>query len=185
MRAIVPRRPSFIRESSVMHANEILVSRAPPDTATRDGPHGRNEFTAETACSFSSLRIGSPSAILEGSPRVRLVLLLLLIQGCGARSTLTVDKRSADSSMSIVDESSTTFSAPSDAGILCSFNVGPVASCDAGPKLGPVQQCTGLFSDCAREFPDIADGWGCCIPNPPNHHDNCFYATSRTDNVCQ
>jgi hypothetical protein len=55
----------------------------------------------------------------------------------------------------------------------CAINVGPVSSCDAGAGAESVQLCSGVFSVCADEFPEL--GWGCCNPNPPGGRAECVY----------
>jgi hypothetical protein len=61
---------------------------------------------------------------------------------------------------------------------LCSMYEGPVGSCDAGHDAGPIQRCVenaGFETTCAMYFPPV---WGCCVVEPPNGLNTCFYPAS-------
>jgi hypothetical protein len=105
----------------------------------------------------------------------------LLVCGCGDRTPLLLsDYVSQRDGSAIGDEGG----ASSDGGTLCSLYEGPVDSCDAGGAAGPVQRCTPDFSVCTdTEFP--AEGWGCCVPNPPERLYDCAYSQFIDDASCR
>ena len=72
-------------------------------------------------------------------------------------------------------------------GVFCSLYSGPADGCDAGEEAGPVQLCTGQFTDCVRVF-DPGTGvpyglWGCCIHKPPENVPDCL-ARQLIDAAC-
>jgi hypothetical protein len=83
------------------------------------------------------------------------------------------------------DQTGSDGSAADGGGGWCSENLGPVGSCDAGPNAGFIQRCvdgSNYTTTCLNYGEPI---WGCCVVNPPDGLESCFYPPAATpENRC-
>jgi hypothetical protein len=81
--------------------------------------------------------------------------------GCGARTGFDEELSSMGETTSSGGGAAST---ARESGPFCAFNVGPVASCDAGVSAGSVQRCGAVNHYCI----DVGGHWGCC--SSPSHN---------------
>jgi hypothetical protein len=120
--------------------------------------------------------MGPLLARLRRGPTWIVFALGVVFCACGARTGLGVLQGEISGPRDAAEEDATVGdgSAMEGGGGWCAMNTGPVASCDAGPDVGPIQRCRevgGYPTSCEYYFPPV---WGCCIINPPNGLNQCF-----------
>jgi hypothetical protein len=104
------------------------------------------------------------------------IALLVAFSACGARTGLGVLEGDIDARDAAEDEAQLGDGPTADGGGgWCSLYEGPIASCDASPAAGPIQRCVemGPYATTCLNYGGAQ--WGCCIVNPPNGLESCYY----------